>query len=282
MGEPSDNLYVTNLPSGLEESMVSQFFSIYGTVTSCKVLKNPIATGKTAALVRFASIEEATSILQTLNGTVPTGLEEPVQVKFASKKVEPAVKGAGKGAWEAPPSLAQGGMGKMGAMGAAKGGYGKWDGKWDGGGAAAHAAAAPYFAAGQQNGGWEPEISDNIYIQGLPAGTTDESLRQTFMEFGNIKTLKLLPSKFPDSPCAALIRYDSTETAKLTKEILNGQTPEGFPGPLIVRYANKPGEEQGGDAWTSKGGGAGAWGMSAGAAAAAVKGAWQAVQQVQQ
>lgn len=255
MGEPSDNLYVTNLPSGLDESMVMQFFSIYGTVTTCKVLTNPIFTGRTAALVRFASVEEATSILQTLNGSVPTGLDEPVQVKFAAKK-DPTKGGGAAG---------------MGATGAQKGGYGQWAG----GVIPPTNAVSPYgnpaAAKGGTPGSWgEPEISDNIYVQGLPAGTTEESLQQTFMEFGNIKSIKLLPSKGPDAPCAALIRYDSSETAKLTKEILNGQTPEGFPSPLVVRYANQPGSQMASPAAS----------MAAGMAAG--KGVWQAQQQAQQ
>ena len=33
-----------------------------------------------------------------------------------------------------------------------------------------------------------------------------------------IRSLKLLPARSPDASCAALIRYDSTETAKLTKD----------------------------------------------------------------
>lgn len=214
MGDRSDNLYITNLPEGLDEAMVRQFFSIYGTVTSAKVLQSPIANGKSAALLRFSSVEEASSIMKTLNGTVPTGLKEPVQIKFAAARGSSSSSTAGKGAQ----------------------GYGKWNG-----GVATH-ASSPYggvAAAGGHHS--EPEISDNIYVQGLPPGTTEESLRQTFMEFGIIRSLKLLPARSPDASCAALIRYDSTETAKLTKEILNGQTPEGFQSPLVVRYAASPG-----------------------------------------
>lgn len=218
MGEPSDNLYVTNLPAGLDDSEVMQFFSIYGTVASCKVLKNPLATGRTAALIQFETIEEAASILKTLSGSVPTGLDEPVQIKFAAKR-DPS-KGAGK---VAPPPAALDISGK---------GYGK-----SVVGVANPNVASPYGKGGAGNWG-EPEISDNIYVQGLPAGTSQESLHETFSEFGNIQSIKLLPPKGPDASCAALIRYDSTETAKLTKEILNGQTPEGFSMPLIVRYAN--------------------------------------------
>lgn len=247
MDQPCDNLYVTNLPNGLDESMVSQFFSIYGTVTSCKVLKNPLQTDKTAALVRFASVEEARTILETLNGATPTGLEEPVQIKYAAKKVE---KGAGKADLPGGAGVPAAAAGAGAPM--AKG-FGKWDRFSAGSGAdggstdrySPWSAGAGKGKDGKDGGAWtEPEVSDNIYVQGLPPGTTEDSLMTTFMEFGNIKSIKLMSSKGPDVPCAALIRFADREAAKLTKDILNGQTPEGFPAPLVVKFANQKGSSQ--------------------------------------
>lgn len=85
----------------------------------------------------------------------------------------------------------------------------------------------------------EPLISENVYVQGLPIGTSEESATSTFAEFGKVVSIKLLEK--PNLPVSALIRFADTEAASLVKEILNGAQPEGFPGPLKVRFANAQG-----------------------------------------
>jgi len=384
---PSDNLYVTNLPHGLDENMVSQFFAIYGNVQQCRVLPCPVPNGKTAALVRFASIDEATSIMRTLNGQVLTGLSEPVQIKYATPKKG---KGEGKGkdskdavipAIVAPPppdpsvllahalavqtgmaptcatavgstpdealvaaaAAAIGDPTAMAAVAAAMGmaptppappppaidGAFAMNGGLDNGIGANHfrflkpapmverpapyppallgngthvgpdlggaglsggfgglspdlaavtlAGQSPVFnpdllAMGFAGGAFspempfgfgglggtdafglqsigkgadlgmatvapvqEPEVSDKVYVQGLPPDTSSDSVHETFMEFGTVLSIQLL-SKGKTVPCAALIKYKSSESATLVKDILSGSQPEGFPGKLLVKF----------------------------------------------
>lgn len=210
----SDSLHVTGLPEGLDEGMVTQFFSIYGTVASCKI-SNPAPDGKTISIVTFANSGEAKSIMEQLNNNVPAGLTEPLSIKYALAGGTPS--------------------------GGAAGSFGKWT---SGG---APARASPWTSNSSGEGGavrggdgemWaEPKQSDNVYVQGLPAGTSQESAMSTFAEFGKVVSIKLLEK--PGMPVAALIRFDGQEAAKLVKEILNGAQPEGFPGPLKVRYANQ-------------------------------------------
>ena len=66
--------------------------SQYGTVNSVKVLTK-LEDSWSAALVRFASEDEATAVVDGLNGQIPEGLETdtPIKVSFATPK------GKGKG-----------------------------------------------------------------------------------------------------------------------------------------------------------------------------------------
>eukprot|EP00927_Polykrikos_kofoidii_P041371 TRINITY_DN3527_c0_g4_i1.p1 TRINITY_DN3527_c0_g4~~TRINITY_DN3527_c0_g4_i1.p1 ORF type:complete len:374 (+),score=61.04 TRINITY_DN3527_c0_g4_i1:106-1227(+) len=81
-GAPSDNLFITNMPPGLEEDDVIQIFGQYGMVQEARVVTKP-GTEWTAALIRFSSLEEATNIQDMLNFKIPEGLEKPVSVRFA-------------------------------------------------------------------------------------------------------------------------------------------------------------------------------------------------------
>ena len=77
-----------------DESVVQDFSSL-GTVTSVKLLENPRGM---AALVRFATLEEAIFVKQSLHGRQPNGFPEPLEVKFAKPQVKGNYdKGKGKG-----------------------------------------------------------------------------------------------------------------------------------------------------------------------------------------
>merc|ERR1719261_363561 len=77
--EATDNLYVTNLPEGIDDSTLNQLFSQVGQVMQSKVLPSKGQGQKSAALV------------PALNGQILPGLEEAVVVRFAHQK------GKGKG-----------------------------------------------------------------------------------------------------------------------------------------------------------------------------------------
>eukprot|EP00930_Biecheleria_cincta_P035070 TRINITY_DN24152_c0_g1_i2.p1 TRINITY_DN24152_c0_g1~~TRINITY_DN24152_c0_g1_i2.p1 ORF type:complete len:330 (-),score=55.09 TRINITY_DN24152_c0_g1_i2:94-1083(-) len=91
---PSDNCFVADLPAGTTEDNIRTIFANYGTVIDCKIVgSNTPQTA--AALVRFTNVEEATWIVQNINGNIPEGLSTPVTVRFASSKG--GKKGGGKG-----------------------------------------------------------------------------------------------------------------------------------------------------------------------------------------
>merc|ERR1740117_2847350 len=90
--EPSDNLYIKGLPVGSDEQTLRTIFGAYGAVTSCKVLSQPDGAVTAAAMVRMGTLDQATWMVQNLNGNIPQGLTDPILVKYATQS-----GGKGKG-----------------------------------------------------------------------------------------------------------------------------------------------------------------------------------------
>jgi len=84
---------MVDLPEGIDDATLQTIFSAYGTVQTLKVLPNPKG-GKCAAMIRFQSVDEATWIVENLNGNIPQGLAEAIQVRYANP---PGQKGGMKG-----------------------------------------------------------------------------------------------------------------------------------------------------------------------------------------
>jgi len=81
-----NNVYVAELPDDSHEESVRSMFNQYATVTSVKVLP-ATSTKKAAALIKFASEEEAKFVVEALNGNIPAGLDTPIQVRYANNKL---------------------------------------------------------------------------------------------------------------------------------------------------------------------------------------------------
>eukprot|EP00928_Gymnodinium_smaydae_P087025 TRINITY_DN71388_c0_g1_i1.p1 TRINITY_DN71388_c0_g1~~TRINITY_DN71388_c0_g1_i1.p1 ORF type:complete len:351 (+),score=81.57 TRINITY_DN71388_c0_g1_i1:84-1136(+) len=246
MEVPSDNLFVTNLPVGCDENMVRAVFGQFGNLMSVRVLGNPGKPGGSpAALVRYSMESEATAVLNQVNGQIPPGFEEAVYIKYALQK--------------------QGG----GGGGGGKGGYGKWNGG-DGGN-----QANSWGGWGGANAGGAP--SSNLYIKGLPSDATEELVTQNFSEFGKVVSVKLLANPAGEGSCACLVRFEDQQVAQNVVDSLNGQQPEGFTQPLIVKFANNPASAGGGGGWgASEGKGKGGGNNGQGKGKAGGKGAFNA------
>merc|ERR1719369_2239526 len=104
---PSDNIYVGDLPADIDEARLGAVFGAYGTVKSSKILPGP---GKCGALIRYTTTEEATWVVENLNGNIAQGLESPIKVNFARPPV-----GEGKGDRFSP--YGGGGVGGKGCCG---------------------------------------------------------------------------------------------------------------------------------------------------------------------
>jgi len=214
--QPSDNLYITGLPPDVDDQKLRAIFGAYAEITSTKVLNNPTGQGFCAALCRFASVQAATWIVQSLHGNIPEGLSSPIQVKFANP-------GGGKGGKEGG---GKGGAGMWGAGGmGADGGYGK-----GGMGGGMGAQGGPYAKQ-------PAPPSDNLYVTGMPSEISQEQVVQIFSGYGTVVSSKLLGAK--DGNAAALIRYVSVAEASKVKEMLNGNIPEGLSAPITIRFADQ-------------------------------------------
>merc|ERR1719424_2640109 len=217
--EPSDNLYIKGLPLGTTEQTVQGIFGAYGGVASCKVLSQPEGAATAAAMVRMGSLEQASWLVQNLNGNIPQGLTEPILVKYAS---------------------AGGGKGKDGNMGVVPP-------AWGGPPPPAWNAPPPPAADGP---------SDNLYIKGLPVGMTEDFVREIFGAYGAISSCKVLSTPDGADNSAALVRFRDQAQATWLVENVNGNIPKGLSTAVIIRYANagNKGADKGGGGG-GKGGG---------------------------
>ena len=227
-GPPRDNLRIQGLPDGCTDDYFKQIFSQYATVVGCKVVPQAPGREDCFGFMKFGSVEEAKYILDTLNGNIPQGLQKPLSIKYASDR-------AGLG-----------------------GSDGTEDGDWqcelcsnmnfrrrDYCNICHNSRPAHYGLAKGATGGTvgfvnkpRAETPPNIqlYINGLPLGTNEESLKQFFLQYGEVYHSKVLPPGLGKNVQSGFVRMPEFE-AQWCIENLHHFQPEGFPGPLTVEYA---------------------------------------------
>merc|ERR1712151_356368 len=87
MGNPaSDNLFIGDIPPEWTKSEFEQVFGSYGTVVESRILPPKQEGQKGAALCRMGSVEEATWLVENLNGNIAEGMTEPIIIRFANAK----------------------------------------------------------------------------------------------------------------------------------------------------------------------------------------------------
>lgn len=227
MESPSDNLYVSNLPHDITDTVVTALFSPYGVVTQCKVLPNPKAgepgaSGMGVALVRFRSVEEATQVLVSLNGVTPEGFGQPVAIKY---KIDNSYRGGGAE------------------------GYGKWP-------AVTGTDMSPYASPAQLAAGAmpEPQPHEKLYFKGLKLGLDEMTFTAELRKLGTVASVKILaPNGNPGMGATgtAMATFASEQDATAVRNALHGQTPEFADQRLLVRYANQGGRQAPAPAWAA-------------------------------
>jgi hypothetical protein len=156
-------------------------------------------------LVNYAAVADARRAIESLNGRELCG--KPLEVRFANAD-------------------------RSGGAGALRGG----------GGPPPHPSAAFGYDAGGGGGALgDVAPSPNLYIKGLPPGTTDVGLRNVFAPFGNIVDSRVL---YPQSPApSALLRYNAVHEAAAAIAAMHNVTPPGATNALQVRFAESPADK---------------------------------------
>lgn len=210
-GPPSDNLFVTGLPEGLQDDQLKDVFAAYGEVVSVRGFRNP---GKTSALVRYSSVEEAQWVVDNLNGNIPQDLETPVLVRFAHKPAGGPPAGAGGGRPSPYPGGGGGGWAAVQAAATRKGG-----GKGT--------SAMRTFIKGMESLGALPgkvtSDQDCLVIGGLPPDCTTQDLYSLFAPFGAIPVNGVKAVLGADGSCTGTGYINFTDSASVAAATqLNG------------------------------------------------------------
>lgn len=80
------NLFLKNLDDSIGDEKLKELFSEFGTITSCKIMRDPNGTSKGSAFVAFSAAEEASRALLEMNGKLIGS--KPLYVALAQKKEE--------------------------------------------------------------------------------------------------------------------------------------------------------------------------------------------------
>ncbi|BAT74940.1 hypothetical protein VIGAN_01272300 [Vigna angularis var. angularis] len=78
------NLYVKNLDDSISDDKLKELFSPFGTITSCKVMRDPNGVSRGSGFVAFSTPEEASRALSEMNGKMV--VSKPLYVTLAQRK----------------------------------------------------------------------------------------------------------------------------------------------------------------------------------------------------
>ncbi|KAK9286664.1 hypothetical protein L1049_015064 [Liquidambar formosana] len=80
------NLYVKNLDDSISDDKLKELFTPFGTITSCKVMRDPNGISRGSGFVAFSNPEEASRALGEMNGKMI--VSKPLYVALAQRKEE--------------------------------------------------------------------------------------------------------------------------------------------------------------------------------------------------
>jgi len=198
------NLYVANLPEGIDDQSFKMLFEGSG------ILSAVCSPEKKCGFVKYTSKEEAQSVIESMNGYDFGGTQ--LIVGFAEE-----------------PKGGKGGKGGKGN------GWNKGDGQkdgWNSGGKGGNQL--------EQQPMGEPQPSDNLYVKGLPAAFDQATCEELFNGYGKVMQCRVMNH---GNLSSALIRMESFEMAQWILENLDSNIPEGLASPIEVRYADTPAQK---------------------------------------
>jgi len=80
------NLYIKNLEDGSDDEKLRELFKEFGTITSCRVMRDASGASRGSAFVAFSSPDEATRAVTEMNGKMVGA--KPLYVALAQRKEE--------------------------------------------------------------------------------------------------------------------------------------------------------------------------------------------------
>ncbi|KAF9666008.1 hypothetical protein SADUNF_Sadunf16G0184200 [Salix dunnii] len=78
------NLYIKNLDDSIGDEKLKELFSPFGSITSCKVMRDPNGISRGSGFVAFSTPEEASRALLEMNGKIV--VSKPLYVALAQRK----------------------------------------------------------------------------------------------------------------------------------------------------------------------------------------------------
>ncbi|KAM7263607.1 hypothetical protein ACFE04_001290 [Oxalis oulophora] len=97
------NLYVKNLDDSLTDDKLKELFSEFGTVVSCKVMRDPSGVSRGSGFVAFSTAEEASRALTEMNGKMIGS--KPLYVALAQRKEDRRAKLQAQFSQMRPPAM---------------------------------------------------------------------------------------------------------------------------------------------------------------------------------
>jgi len=221
--EPVDRVFISDLPEGTDDASINSILGAYGHIKNVKLVSS------TAAIVQFATVDEAKWIVDNLNGNIPQGLSTPLGCKYAN------AAGGGKGvpAWQPGQGKGHhsgsvrwdplGGGGGKGCMGGKD--FGKGKGKC---GIAVLKKGLQY--AGVLPGGKWQNDTNALFVSGLPYDTTNADLYDIFSPFGAIPSQGVYAMMQDDGTCKGIgfVNFLDQSSYQNAMNTLNGtMMPDG-------------------------------------------------------
>jgi RNA recognition motif-containing protein len=226
---PSDNVWVGDLPPGMDKEGLVESFSDYGQIVDCRMLPGRDENAKPCAMVRFASVQQASWFVENLNGNIPQNLSEPIVCRFANNNKGKGDKGGGGGAY-APAARSE----PYPSYGGSYGGHSKSEPKGGGkkGGKMPHSMWALSSAIRKSGILGDRGVPDDccLFVGNLPNDTTDVDLFRLFCPFGAIAASGVKAMLFDDGSCKGFGFVDYSDPAAAAGAVmaLNGfALPDG-------------------------------------------------------
>lgn len=80
------NLYLKNIDDSIDDEKLRELFSVFGNITSCKVMRDPHGQSRGSGFVAFSTPDEASRALAEMNGKIV--VSKPLYVALAQRKEE--------------------------------------------------------------------------------------------------------------------------------------------------------------------------------------------------